>query len=63
LAWYDRYLGEAPRGRYAAEALGRKMLVVQKLRGSEAARPLAEDYVRRYPDGAYAELAHKLALH
>jgi TolA-binding protein len=63
LAWYDCYLGEAPRGRYAAEALGRKMLVVQKLRGSEAARPLAEDYVRRYPDGVYAELAHKLALH
>jgi TolA-binding protein len=63
LAWYDRYLGEAPRGRYAAEALGRKMLVVQKLRGTEAARPLAEDYVHRYPEGAYAELARKLALH
>jgi ferric-dicitrate binding protein FerR (iron transport regulator) len=63
LAWYDRYLGEAPRGRYAAEALGRKMLVVQKLRGTEAARPLAEDYVRRYPEGSYAELARKLALH
>ena len=63
LAWYDRYLGEAPRGRYAAEALGRKMLVVQKLRGTEVARPLAEEYVRRYPDGAYAELARKLALH
>ncbi len=63
LAWYERYLGEAPRGRYAAEALGRKMLVVQQLRGTEEARPLAEEYVRRYPDGAYAELAHKLALH
>jgi ferric-dicitrate binding protein FerR (iron transport regulator) len=60
LAWYDRYLGEAPRGRYAAEALGRKMLVVQKLRGTEEARPLAEEYVRRYPEGAYAELARKL---
>jgi TolA-binding protein len=63
LAWYDRYLGEAPRGRYAAEALGRKMLVVQKLRGTVQARPLAEEYVRRYPEGAYAELARKLALH
>jgi TolA-binding protein len=63
LAWYDRYLGEAPRGRYAAEALGRKMLVVQELRGTEAARPLAEAYVDRYPEGAYAELARKLALH
>jgi TolA-binding protein len=63
LAWYDHYLGEAPHGRYAAEALGRKMLVVQELRGIEQARPLAEEYLRHYPEGAYAELARKLALH
>jgi TolA-binding protein len=60
LAWYDSYLGASPRGRYAAEALGRKMLVVQKLKGTVEAQPIAEEYLRRYPEGAYVELARKL---
>jgi ferric-dicitrate binding protein FerR (iron transport regulator) len=64
LGWYDAYLAQAPHGRYAAEALGRKILVVQKLRGADQARPLAEEYLRRYPEGGgYTELARKLALH
>lgn len=61
LAWYDSYLTDSPHGRYAAEALGRKMLVVQRLKGTAEARVLAEEYLRRYPEAAYAELARKLA--
>lgn len=57
LAWYDRHLDEAPTGAYAPEALGRKMAVVAKLRGEIAARPIAEEYLRRYPSGTYARAA------
>jgi hypothetical protein len=60
LAWYDSYLGFSPRGRYADEALGRKMLVVQRLKGTAEARLIAEEYLRSYSEGAYAELARKL---
>jgi len=38
LAWYRRYLAETPEGPYAAEALGRKMLAVERISGRDAAR-------------------------
>jgi hypothetical protein len=60
LDWYERYLGENGRGRYAAQALGRKMVMTQKLKGIEAARPLADEYLGRFPDGPYAGAARKL---
>jgi hypothetical protein len=62
LSWFETYLMEAPEGVYASEALGRKMLLVQQLDGNEAARPLAEAYVRRFPSGTYARAAHALTL-
>ena len=53
LDWYDRYLDENGRGRYAAQALGRKMVMTQKLKGIEAAHPdlnpepiTADDYLQ-----------------
>src|SRR5262249_12006861 len=55
--WYDRYLEEAPSGAYASEALGRKMVAVQKLYGTERARAVAEEYARRFPSGTYAGAA------
>ncbi len=55
--WYDRYLHDAPRGSYAAEALGRKMMLIERLHGSAAARALAEEYQKRYPDGPHARSA------
>jgi hypothetical protein len=61
LEWYDRYLTESPRGAYASQALGRKMLLVYQARGAEAARSLAADYLEHFPDGAYAATAKKLA--
>jgi ferric-dicitrate binding protein FerR (iron transport regulator) len=60
LAWYERYLDEAPRGSYVAEALGRKMMAVEELHGAAAARNVAEQYLRRFPRGSYAGAARAL---
>ena len=62
LAWYERYLDEAPRGSYVAEALGRKMIAVEELHGAGAARNVAEQYIRRFPHGSYAGAAHALCV-
>jgi hypothetical protein len=61
LGWYDRYLNEAPSGAYASEALGRKMTATEKLRGLEAARDIALEYLRRFPRGTYAGAARALS--
>ncbi len=61
LSWYDRYLNEAPSGAYASEALGRKMTATEKLRGIEAARDIAREYLRRFPHGTYAGAARALS--
>ncbi len=58
--WYERYMGDSPSGTYAAQALGRQMILVHKLRGADAARPIASDYLRRFPYGPYADAARKL---
>ena len=60
LEWYERYLAENPRGTYVPQALGRQMVLVHKLRGVAAARPLAAEYLTRFPDGPYAASARKL---
>ncbi|WP_437673110.1 FecR domain-containing protein [Sorangium sp. So ce131] len=60
IVWYDRYLAESPAGSLAAEALGRKMMVVRASRGEAAARPIAEDYLARYPRGAFAATAAEI---
>ncbi len=62
LTWFDDYLGEAPEGTFASEALGRKMTIVERLDGKDAARPLADAYLRRFPDGTYAQAARALTL-
>ena len=61
LVWYERHLEEAPNGPYASEALGRKMTVLARLHGEAAARPVAEEYLRRYPGGTYARAARAYA--
>lgn len=60
LHFYDQYLAHAPRGTYAAEALGRRMILTKKLNGPEAAAPIAEEYLRRFPNGSYAGSARAL---
>lgn len=60
LDWYDRYLTEAPHGAYVAEALGCKMIVLQRTQRHGEARSIAAEYVRRFPSGSYAHAARAL---
>lgn len=60
LGWYDRYLVEAPNGDYASDALGRKMTILQRWQRRDEALAVAHDYVRRFPDGTYANAARAL---
>lgn len=60
LTWYDHYLSEAPSGAYAAEALGRKMMVLERARRHDEAVAIAVDYLRRFPSGSYAHAARVL---
>jgi hypothetical protein len=61
IEWYDEYLAESPAGTYASEALGRKMILTQRLQGGGPARAVAQEYVNRFPAGAYAARARALA--
>jgi TolA-binding protein len=58
--WYDVYLRESGNGSYAPQALGRKMLLVEKSQGVKAARPLASELLSRFPGGPYESAAHKV---
>ncbi len=60
MSWYEEYLARAPSGTYAAEALGRKMTLVRKSSGPIQAKPIAKDYLRRFPRGSYAGSARAL---
>ena len=60
IAWYQDYLVRAPSGAYAAEALGRKMTLTNELAGPADARPIADEYLRRFPRGSYAGSARAL---
>lgn len=57
LAWYDRYLREAPSGAYSAEAMGRMMIVLERQQRTDEARAVAAAYLRRFPQGVYARAA------
>jgi TolA-binding protein len=60
LAWYDRYLAEAPAGAYVSEALGRKMMALERAHRRDEAVAIASDYLRRFPKGSYAHAARVL---
>jgi hypothetical protein len=60
IEWYERYVSESPRGAYASQAFGRKMMLLYKQRGVGAAKPVAADYLSRYPNGPYAAAARKI---
>jgi hypothetical protein len=59
LGWLDVYVREAPNGALSAEAAGRRLTLLRRLDGanSRSAAAAAEDYLRRFPSGAYAETA------
>lgn len=60
LKWLDVYLGEAPSGVYAADALGRKLSLVQRREGGERAKAVAREYLKRFPSGSYAKTARDM---
>jgi ferric-dicitrate binding protein FerR (iron transport regulator)/TolA-binding protein len=60
LGWYRRYRAEAPAGAYAAEALGREMLAIERLQGPVQAQAIAGEYLRRFPNGTYLLRARAL---
>jgi TolA-binding protein len=60
LVWYDRCLAEAPSGAYASEALGRKMMVLERSGKHEAAVEIARTYLNRFATGSYAHAAREL---
>jgi len=59
--WYETYLSESSGGEFAAEALAGKMRAVAAERGPWAAKPLALEYLRRYPLGVQVKTARKIA--
>ncbi|MES1206879.1 MAG: hypothetical protein ABUS79_13160, partial [Pseudomonadota bacterium] len=60
LGWYDQYLNEAPGGVYVSEALGRKMMVLERSGSHTAATRIAREYLQRFPGGTYSRAARAL---
>jgi TolA-binding protein len=60
-SWYERTLREGPQGAFASDALAGKMRTVRAIEGRQAARPLAREYLRRYPKGVHTSAARQLA--
>lgn len=60
LRFYEAYTREAPRGSFAADALGRTMALLVKTRGKDAAKPVAEAYLTQFPSGAWSSMARDL---
>jgi hypothetical protein len=59
--WYARYLEEAPDGEYAADALAGRMRAQLAVSGAAAAKPIAREYLERFPEGVHLRMARRLA--
>jgi hypothetical protein len=59
LDWYERYLAESPNGRFASDALGRRVVLLAGDR-REPALGVAKEYLQRFPNGPYAALARSI---
>ena len=53
-------LGEASNGAVANEALAGRMRTTDVVRGREAGRTIARDYLTRFPEGVHADAARRL---
>jgi len=60
VGWYDVYLSESPEGAYASQALGRKMVLLEKTQRPDGAMRAANEYLRRFGEGPYAPAARRL---
>jgi tetratricopeptide (TPR) repeat protein len=61
IAWFQTYLTEEPAGGLAEQALGRLIDLQRRVGDAAGARRAAEEYLRRYPKGAYTSLAEVTA--
>lgn len=59
VSWYDTYLAEAYHGRFAGDAMGRKMLLAAKSDRSSGAQ-VAGQYLVRFRAGAYSRHAQSV---
>ena len=59
--WFRTYLGEQPQGSLRREALGRLMEALQRSGDAGGAHRVAQEYLDKYPAGAHAALARRLA--
>ena len=62
ISLYLQYEREAPNGPLVAEAVGRRLLLLQATGDRSGTERLARDYVTRFPDGPYAGVARKIVL-
>lgn len=60
ISWYERYVAEAPSGVWVAEAMGRRMAILNESRPGPTARAAAKEYLDRFPSGPYAGFARKI---
>jgi TolA-binding protein len=60
LRWYDRYMVEAHDDLGVADALGRKMTLLERWNRRAEALAVAREYLRRSPRGTYANAAGAL---
>lgn len=60
ISWYERYVAEAPSGVWVAEALGRRMAILNESRPGPTAKAAAKEYLDRFPSGPYAGFARKI---
>jgi len=60
LRWYQTYLTDVPDDGFRAEAMGRRMTATLRVSGAAQARDLAAEYLRHYPQGAYAKAARAI---
>jgi hypothetical protein len=62
IAWYERYVAEAPAGVWVADALGRRMAILNQTSSGPTASAAAKEYLSRFPSGPYAGFARKILL-
>ncbi|NNE16909.1 MAG: hypothetical protein HKN10_00395 [Myxococcales bacterium] len=55
--WFQTYVRERPRGRFAREAAGRLVEAYHQAGDQDRARDAARQYLSRYPNGPHATLA------
>ncbi|PJB35465.1 MAG: hypothetical protein CO108_25680 [Deltaproteobacteria bacterium CG_4_9_14_3_um_filter_63_12] len=55
--WYGKYADETPGGRFAEQALGRKIVALVRLGQGEAAKEAARAYLERFAGGTYEGIA------